>query len=53
VFASGRVRVRGEYWQARSTTPISAGKQVRVVAIDNLRLHVEEIQESAGLRNRG
>lgn len=45
VFASGRVRVRGEYWQARSTAPIPAGSQVRVVGIDNLKLQVEECRE--------
>lgn len=45
VFASGRIRVRGEYWQASARTLISAGSQVRVIGIDNLRLQVEEVRE--------
>jgi membrane-bound serine protease (ClpP class) len=40
---SGRVKVRGEYWFAQSASPIAAGKTVRVVAIDNLKLKVEEV----------
>jgi membrane-bound serine protease (ClpP class) len=45
VFAEGRVRVRGEYWQAHAAAPIKAGTQVRVVGIDNLNLHVEEVKQ--------
>ncbi len=45
VFATGRVRVRGEYWQAHSASPIPAGTPVRVVAIDNLKLQVEPVRE--------
>jgi len=41
----GRVKVRGEYWAARSSSPIAAGKPVRVVAVENLSLRVEEIRE--------
>ena len=37
----GRVRVRGESWNARSTAPLRPGQQVRVTAIDGLTLHVE------------
>lgn len=48
VFASGRIRVRGEYWQASARAPISAGSQVRVIGIDNLRLQIEEVREQAG-----
>jgi membrane-bound serine protease (ClpP class) len=42
---SGRVKVRGEYWTARSASPISAGKEVKVVAVEDLTLRVEEISE--------
>jgi membrane-bound serine protease (ClpP class) len=42
---SGRVRVRGEYWSAYSFSPIFAGKQVRVLAVENLRLKVEEVEK--------
>jgi membrane-bound serine protease (ClpP class) len=45
VGAAGRVKVRGEYWHAHATNPIPAGRPVRVVGIDNLRLNVEEVRE--------
>jgi membrane-bound serine protease (ClpP class) len=45
VWTAGRVKVRGEYWQAHSANPIPAGKHVRVVGIDNLMLKVEEVRE--------
>jgi membrane-bound serine protease (ClpP class) len=41
----GRVKVRGEYWAAQSNSPISAGKSVKVVAIEDLTLRVEEVRE--------
>lgn len=37
----GRVRVRGEIWQARSEVDISAGTRVRVLGRDRLILLVE------------
>jgi membrane-bound serine protease (ClpP class) len=39
---NGRVRVRGEYWNAHSASPIQAGKPVKVLAVENLTLKVEE-----------
>ncbi len=45
VHKGGRVRVRGEYWAARSDAPIKAGSSVRVTGIDNLTLKVEEVSE--------
>jgi len=42
---SGRVRVRGEYWSARSATPIAAGKPVKILSVDDLVLQVEEVRE--------
>jgi membrane-bound serine protease (ClpP class) len=41
----GRVKVRGEYWSARSSFPIAPGKSVRVVAVEDLSLEVEEVKE--------
>ncbi len=41
VYAKGRVFVHGEWWNAASDTPIPAGAAVRVVGIDDLKLHVE------------
>ncbi len=42
---TGRVKIRGEYWEARSASPISAGKTIRVVSVENLALNVEEVEE--------
>jgi membrane-bound serine protease (ClpP class) len=42
---SGRVKVRGEYWTARSASPIPAGKKVKILSIENLTLNVEEAKE--------
>jgi membrane-bound serine protease (ClpP class) len=38
---SGRVRVRGEIWKARSSTEFEPGDRVRVAAVDGLTLEVE------------
>ena len=45
VHRSGRIKVRGEYWEARSDSPVKAGRPVRVVAINNLTVTVEEISD--------
>jgi membrane-bound serine protease (ClpP class) len=36
----GRVRVRGEVWQAVSEVPVRAGERLQVIAIDGLTLQV-------------
>jgi membrane-bound serine protease (ClpP class) len=43
IHPKGRVKVRGEYWSAHSTTPIASGREVRVVGVDDMVLQVEEI----------
>jgi membrane-bound serine protease (ClpP class) len=45
IYQSGRVRVRGEYWNASSSSPITAGREVKILAVDNLKLKVEEVRE--------
>jgi membrane-bound ClpP family serine protease len=45
IFSSGRVKVRGEYWSARSASPVPAGRPVKVMAVDNMTLKVEEVKE--------
>jgi inner membrane protein len=41
----GTVRVHGESWNARSTSPVDRGAQVRVVAVvDNLTVTVEPVK---------
>lgn len=42
---SGRVRVRGEYWKAYSSSRIAAGRPVKIIAVENLLLKVEELTE--------
>ena len=42
---SGRVNVRGEYWFAYAASPITAGKKIKILAIENLKLKVEEVKE--------
>ncbi|MEJ2247777.1 MAG: NfeD family protein, partial [Acidobacteriota bacterium] len=42
---NGRVKVRGEYWKARSSTPIATGKEVKILAVKDLVLQVEEVKE--------
>jgi membrane-bound serine protease (ClpP class) len=36
----GKIRIHGEIWQANSETPISAGQQVKVLAVDGMKLRV-------------
>jgi len=38
---AGKVFLRGEYWDAVSSAPVEEGGEVRVVAIDGMKLHVE------------
>ena len=38
---SGKVFVHGEYWDAESTVPVERGANVRIVAVDGLKLRVE------------
>jgi len=38
---AGKIFVHGEYWDAVSSAPVEAGGEVRVVAVDGMRLRVE------------
>jgi membrane-bound serine protease (ClpP class) len=38
---SGKVFVHGEYWDAVSTVPVEQGGEVRVIAVDGMKLRVE------------
>lgn len=40
---NGTVFVRGEYWQARSTQPISTGEKICVTRVEDLLLDVERM----------
>ncbi|MFZ2950224.1 MAG: nodulation protein NfeD [Desulfuromonadaceae bacterium] len=39
----GKVFIRGEYWDARSDEPISAGSRVTVEAVEGMRLKVRKV----------
>ena len=43
IAAAGKVFVRGEYWEARSDTPIAAGDKVVVEAVEGMQLKVRKI----------
>jgi membrane-bound serine protease (ClpP class) len=38
---AGRVRLRGEIWNARSSAPVPDGGEVRISAVDGLTLVVD------------
>jgi membrane-bound serine protease (ClpP class) len=42
----GKILVRGEYWDAVSSTPLQPGSQVRVTRVDGLTLRVEPVAKS-------
>jgi len=45
IFKTGRVKVRGEYWNASSSSSIPVGKRIKVLDVDDLRLNVEELKD--------
>lgn len=45
VFADGKVRIHGEYWNARSDVPVASGSRIRVVEMENLTVKVEPIEK--------
>jgi membrane-bound serine protease (ClpP class) len=38
---AGKVFVHGEYWDAESSSPVESGAEVRVIAVDGMKLRVE------------
>ena len=42
----GTVSVAGEFWRAQSRTPLAAGDEATVVAVNNLTLRVEPLARS-------
>ena len=42
VAPEGKVYVHGETWDARSTSPVVSGAEVRVLAVEGLRLVIEK-----------
>ena len=44
----GRVRIRGELWNAHASGPAEVGESVRIAAIDGLTLRVEPDRQRRG-----
>ena len=42
----GQIRVRGEVWEAHSSSELSPGTRVRVVAVNGLTLEVEPVDRA-------
>lgn len=42
---TGRVRYRGELWQAVAGEPIPAGSRVTIVSVDGMRVQVQPIRQ--------
>jgi len=43
---SGQIRVLGELWEARASSELPRGSRVRVVAVNDLTLEVEAVDEA-------
>jgi membrane-bound serine protease (ClpP class) len=41
---SGKVFVRGEYWEAQADQPIAIGERVEIVAVEGMRLRVRRVE---------
>ena len=42
----GQIRVRGEVWEARSSSDLPPGTRVRVIAVNGLTLEVEPVDRT-------
>jgi membrane-bound serine protease (ClpP class) len=42
----GQIRVRGEIWEAHSSSEVPAGARVRVIAVNGLVLEVERVDRA-------
>jgi membrane-bound serine protease (ClpP class) len=42
----GQIRVRGELWEARSSSELPPGARVRVIAVHGLTLEVEPVERT-------
>ncbi|HUI25294.1 MAG TPA: nodulation protein NfeD [Candidatus Kryptonia bacterium] len=45
---AGKIFVRGEYWNAVADEPVEIGQQVRIVAVDGLKVTVRRVVGEAG-----
>jgi len=47
---SGKVFVRGEYWEAQADQPIAIGERVEIVAVEGMRLRVRRVDPARNKR---
>jgi membrane-bound serine protease (ClpP class) len=48
VFESGKVFIKGEYWNASSDQPVNKGSRIKVVKVEGLTIKIEQIQDKYG-----
>ncbi|HVO66872.1 MAG TPA: nodulation protein NfeD [Syntrophales bacterium] len=48
VYETGKVFIKGEYWNASSDKPVEKGRRVRIVQVEGLIIKVEEIEDKKG-----
>ena len=48
VYETGKVYIKGEYWNASSEKPVEKGKDIKVVSVEGLKVKVEKIEYKKG-----
>jgi len=48
VHGTGKVFIKGEYWDSESDKPVEKGKKVKVVKVEGLKIKIEEIESKEG-----
>jgi membrane-bound serine protease (ClpP class) len=48
VYETGKVIIKGEYWNASSEKPVEKGKDIKVVSVEGLKVRVEKIEYKKG-----
>jgi membrane-bound serine protease (ClpP class) len=48
VYETGKVFIKGEYWNASSEKPVEKGKDIKVVSVEGLKIKVEKIEYKKG-----
>jgi membrane-bound serine protease (ClpP class) len=45
VYETGKVFIKGEYWNASSDKPVEKGRRVRISKVEGLVIKIEEIKD--------
>jgi membrane-bound serine protease (ClpP class) len=48
VYETGKVFIKGEYWNASSDKPVEMGRRVRIIKVEGLKIKVENIEDKKG-----